>query len=304
VQGAAVGAEEYFFVNSPRPVDLSPAAVVLRGIRLHSQPHALKRPVVTVTESLATTPPSGLDQLAASDVLESEAASHAAYEAGFADGRKQGFVAGQAAATAEGARALRAALEETRAQAAIEGRLEGLAKGRDEGHAQASQVRNLAQAQADEAARDRLDRLDRVLQAVIAQTAQQLEQAEDDLVALSHEAVCRILGTQAAQPERLRSMVAHLLAQHGLRAQLAVHVHPDDLAALLLEAGQDGERPWRWVGDSAVQLGGVVLRSPEGSLDARLETQLAALGETLLAVRRNRKAAAESDAVAAPAVAP
>jgi flagellar assembly protein FliH len=286
-----------------RHTGLSPAAVVLRGIRLHSQPHALMRPVFSVSQPLATMPPPGLSQLTTSDVAaESGAAAEAAYEAGFAEGRKQGFAAGQAAATAEGAQALRAALEETRAQAAADGRLEGLANGREEGYQEASQAQALAKVQADEAAHDRLDRLDRMLQAVIAQVAQRLEQAEDDLVGLSHEAVCRILGAEAARPERLRSMVAHLLAQHGLGAQLAVHVHPDDLAALLLEAGQDGERPWRWVGDMAVQLGGVVLRSPEGSLDARLETQLAALGDALLAVRRNRKLAAESDTAAALAV--
>ena len=80
--------------------------------------------------------------------------------------------------------------------------------------------------------------------------------------------------------------VAKLLVQHGTKDQLAVHVHPSDAA--LLAAGRDGNEAWRWVADDAVQLGGVILRSPEGSLDARLEIQLAALREALLKTRAQR----------------
>ena len=85
-------------------------------------------------------------------------------------------------------------------------------------------------------------------------------------------------------------MVKQLIAQQERRAQVVVHLHPDDLDALSREDRGSDDGAWQWVGDSSVQLGGVILRSPEGSLDARLETQLAALREALLAVRRERRA--------------
>ena len=290
-------------MSSTRTSEAPPALAVLRGIPLHSQPHVLRRPLRhQVAQPGVNIQRPASDQPAIRDGLAgNDASADGAYEAGFAEGRKQGYASAQAAAAAERAQTLREALKETRAQAAVEGRLEGLASGRDEGYREASQAQALAKAQADQAALDRLDQLDRVLQAVIAQAAQWLEQAEDDLVALSHEVVCRILGAEAVRPARLRSIVSHLLAQHGQRTQLAVHLHPDDLAAVMREPEQNPDQPWRWVGDRAVQLGGVVLRSPEGSLDARLETQLAALGDALLAMRRSRKVPTELHAAAAPA---
>jgi flagellar assembly protein FliH len=281
-------------MSSTRNARFSPGPVVLRGVSLHAQPHALTRPDRRSAEPMATMqPPASGRPAVIGDVAGNDGAEDAAYEAGLSEGRRQGYAAGHAAAAAEGVQALHAALKETRVQAADEGRLEGLARGREEAALEATQAQTRTKVQTDQAALDRLDRLDRLLQGVIVEAANRLEQTEDDLVALSHEAVCRILGTEAAQPARLRSMVTHLLAQHGLRAQLAVHLHPEDLAALVQESGETRDKPWRWVGDSAVQLGGVVLRSPEGSLDARLETQLAALGAALLAVRRSRKIAAD-----------
>ena len=46
---------------------------------------------------------------------------------------------------------------------------------------------------------------------------------------------------------------------------------------------------WEWVADPAIATGGVVLRSPQGSLDARLDAQLRALGEALVAQRDERR---------------
>jgi flagellar assembly protein FliH len=223
------------------------------------------------------------DAAAANSVPDTQTA----FEAGLAEGRKQGYEAA-AAQAAEQARAREMELAELRLLAAAEGRAEGLALGREEGLLASGQAQADAMEQVDRAAADRLDRLDHLLKSLVLERARRLEEAEEDIVAFSHEIVCRILGAQAAKPECIRAMVTHLLAQDGPRAHLAVHAHPDDLAALIEEGG---ETPWQWIGDKAVQLGGVVLRSPEGSLDARLETQLAALRDALLDSRRHRMSA-------------
>ena len=66
-------------------------------------------------------------------------------------------------------------------------------------------------------------------------------------------------------------------------------MHPDDLA--MLQKGQGpmqglpGGTDVQWVASSEVALGGCILQSPEGGLDARFETQLEALREMLLQTR-------------------
>jgi flagellar assembly protein FliH len=278
-------------MTSMRGAGWSHPPVVLRGVLLQAPPHALTRPDPLVSELVRRPQPSEPDDASCGNEARSgRSTAEAAYEAGLEDGRKQGYETAAAVALRE-ARERESALAELRALSAAEGRLEGLTRGREEALAAASQAEAEAAQRANQAAADRLGRVDLLLKGLLAEEARRLEAAEDDMVALCHETVCRILGAEAAQPERVRFMVLHLLAQHGQRAELAVHVHPDDFVAVVEELDGD-ERPWRWVEDAAVQLGGVVLRSPQGSLDARLETQVAALGEALLAQRRVRKEAA------------
>lgn len=279
-------------MKSKPTADMPASAPVLRGIVMHSQPHALLRPGRAAGGTMPAkvhplAPPVRVEQ--ASDATPGRKSP--GYEQAFAEGREEGYAAGRAAAIAEGRQSVQDAIAQAHVRAAEEGHLEGLASGRKEAQGELERARSEA---ADAAAADvehRLARLDDLLKGLATDLAQRLADAEDDLVALSHEAVCRVLGEEAATPAALRSMVKHLLAQHGQRAQLAIHVHPDDLAALNEEGAPD-DSTWRWVPDNSVQLGGVILRSPEGSIDARLETQLAVLSETLLAVRRERKAAA------------
>ena len=282
-------------MNPARQPGASQGPAVLRGVLLHAQPHALARPGRIAAEPVSRMRQAEPGQPARGDCAADDgSAAAAAYKAGLAEGHMQGYEAACAVAAQE-ARALEATRADLRAVAAIEGRLEGLKQGREEALTAASKAEAQAKERADQATADRLDRLDQLLQSLTVEGAGRLEEAEEDLVALSHEIVCRILGAEAAQPARVRSMVTHLLAQHGQRPQLAVHLHPDDLAALMKEREGLRATSWRWVGDSAVHLGGVVLHSPEGSLDARLETQVAALGDTLRRLRRDRKDAALHD---------
>jgi flagellar biosynthesis/type III secretory pathway protein FliH len=88
----------------------------------------------------------------------------------------------------------------------------------------------------------------------------------------------------------VRGLVATLAASQDWTVDLKVHVHPEDLAALH-QAGL-ASSTWRWIGDPSVAMGGVVLRSDAGSLDARLGTQLEALRQRLVAARERRRTVA------------
>ncbi len=260
---------------------------VLRGVEVHAQPHTLIRAGrgsigMTAGRVHLLTPshrPESLHDIAL-------AVTTPACAQAFAEGRDEGYAAGRLAAAAQEQQARQAVIDQARVGAAEEGRLQGLCAGRAEARDELEQALKEAQATVS----DRLERLEQMLCAVAKEGARRLADSEDELIALSYEATCRVLGSEAATLAGIRSMVKHLLASHGHREQFAVHVHPDDLPLVSQGAGQVGES-WRWVGDDSVQLGGLVLRSAQGTLDARLEVQLAALAEALLTVRRNRNGA-------------
>ena len=179
------------------------------------------------------------------------------------------------------------------------GLLEGRAKGAEEARAQTVQAAEQAErgraAQHEElvealkqetksAAEARLAQLNSLIAALPSQIETRLEAAEDDMLALCFEVVCRLLGESATRPDVLGAHLRHAVAALRNRPLVAIHLHAEDLA--LLEkagviAGMSGEPAFQWVASSDVPLGGCVLESPEGGLDARFDTQLQALRETL-----------------------
>ena len=81
---------------------------------------------------------------------------------------------------------------------------------------------------------------------------------------------------------------------------LKVYMHPGDLALLLPQDKVPAENVEKdlvrlglnqvqWVPDASILLGGCVLRSAEGGLDARLQTQLEALRVVFLEARNARQ---------------
>jgi flagellar biosynthesis/type III secretory pathway protein FliH len=106
---------------------------------------------------------------------------------------------------------------------------------------------------------------------------------EDVAVAIAFEAVCKMLGTTAASSEGIRALV-HEAAQHAAGAQkVTVRLHPTDLTALQAAGSLDATA--QWVADKSIELGGCVVETDGGTLDARLETQVERLRATLLAAR-------------------
>lgn len=241
-----------------------PAASVLRGVALHANTHALTRPGSVPATAERASP-------------EAPALS---VEQAWADGHQQGYAAGQAAA----ARERDATLLAERQRAAEAGRRDGFEEGRALGLQQA--VREFESEHAAALARldDTRDRMRILLGQAAEQIDVRLKAAEEDMVALAHDMVCRVLGHAAASREALHAMLSELIAQRRSGIAFAAHVHPDDFS--LLAAA--GEERVRWVSDPDVKVGGIILRSADGSLDARLETQLHALAQALLRVRRTR----------------
>ena len=98
----------------------------------------------------------------------------------------------------------------------------------------------------------------------------------------------KIVGRAAKMdPEVLANIAAEALAAARARTGLVLlRVHPDDLSAIdtarpALAARMAAAVELRVVADAAVSRGGCVVETPVGRLDARLETQLAALEQAV-----------------------
>ncbi|MCF1441338.1 FliH/SctL family protein [Ralstonia pseudosolanacearum] len=195
----------------------------------------------------------------------------AGHEAGWAAGQREGMAQGREEGYRNGFEAGRE-----------DGYLQGLKEGRADGQLE-------AQAMARLTVDDRLRHLDQLLAALPAEMIKRLHQSEDEMAALCFEVICRIVGDAVKDPHAVRGMVRRAV-QLASTQLVAIHVHPADLAGLQGDAelnawlarqrAQEGS-PVQWVADDRVELGGCMLRSPCGNLDARLETQLAAVREVM-----------------------
>ncbi|MBV8621501.1 MAG: hypothetical protein JOY84_21770 [Curvibacter sp.] len=127
----------------------------------------------------------------------------------------------------------------------------------------------------------------------------QMDLAEDEMLSLVFDVICRILGDKAVQLDGLRGYLDQSLRSWRGHAALSLHLNPDDLNLLLSDPEHE---QWvdrtatghqrgilKWVADTGVQLGGCLLRSSEGALDMRLETQLRQLSEMLSRTREDRR---------------
>jgi flagellar assembly protein FliH len=104
---------------------------------------------------------------------------------------------------------------------------------------------------------------------------------EDAMVGIVFAAVCRIVGATGASRETVQTVVRDAIAATRDREQLLVRLHPDDAALI---AGET-----RISADPTVKLGGCIVDSASGSLDARFETQIELLGAALKAARADRQ---------------
>jgi flagellar assembly protein FliH len=223
---------------------------------------------VPVQEQMLTLP-RPVNRFAAADAARQEAApqqSETAYAQQLEKVRRDAYDAG---------------VEAGKRQAFEEGRLAGAKQGESAGRAAA-----LAEYS------QRIERLDAVLAGLTDEVPRRLEACEEDMVALAFAAVCKIVGRTAITAKGTRGAVLAALDQLRTRPLVALRVHPNDLALL---RGDDriadmvalhGAAPGlEWRADERVALGGCVLETAGGTLDARLETQLDNLRSSLVKAR-------------------
>jgi len=172
-----------------------------------------------------------------------------------------------------------------RAEGEQAGYAEGLRRGLADAQREAEAALQEALAQARHAVQAEGERLASLCKSLEGARCDVLRGAEDDLVALCYETVCRIVGDTALDPAVVRNRVQQFAALWGDRPGAVLHLHPQD--AELIEA--TGVVPGiGYIADPEVVLGGCMVRSTGDSLDARLETALVACRDALLATRARR----------------
>jgi flagellar assembly protein FliH len=192
----------------------------------------------------------------------------------------------------------RAELAESRAAAAerelstVESDLESLrVTAREEGFAAG---REEANNRLDAEFQQKLQSVQQVLHAVSAELQKLVLQAEDSIVETVYATVVRIIGDQLIGPEGIVALVKHVSAQLVRPENFIVRLAPEDYELITAGSGrislsQDESAKLKVVPDSRIELGGCILESATGSLDARLEVQLQRLKDVLLDSRARRQ---------------
>jgi flagellar assembly protein FliH len=134
-------------------------------------------------------------------------------------------------------------------------------------------------------------KIDGVLRAVHDRFVAEISGVEDTLVSIVFEAVCRILGDTLVKPESVRAVVRQVLARVRDQERIVVRVAPADYELLthatrLLRLQNGARRRVELVADDRVILGGCLIETDGGNLDARLEMQVQQLRDVLLAARQ------------------
>jgi len=183
---------------------------------------------------------------------------------------------------AEGASAIdRAAeIEAAREQAREQGYAEGLSRGDEE------VKRDLAQ---------RRSELERLVASMEKAHQEALAGIEDIALGIAWEAVCKLLGEVAATRQGIQALVEQSANRVRAEEKMVVRLCPADIG--ILKEGKDpseaGDEPRRmeFLADASIEMGGCIIETSAGRIDAKLETQLARLSQALLAVRFARKEA-------------
>lgn len=137
---------------------------------------------------------------------------------------------------------------------------------------------------------EQVARLDSLREALVVDSVKALEETVDSAVEVVFEAIVRILGPQLADRHGAVAAVREAIRHCKDRTKLVARVAPADYQLIsdqrgeLTEAANGGVV--EIVADDIVELGGCVLETPAGSLDARLEIQLQRLREALVSARQ------------------
>ncbi len=151
-----------------------------------------------------------------------------------------------------------------------------------EAAARAAREKGLAEGMrlAEEAYREKLSRLETMLASVQRERAEFFDRIEPELVRLSVTIAEKVISQElAVRPDVVVDIVRGAMKRLRDREQVRISVNPGDLEQVRgarddLISAVDGVRKLEIVEDRRVSPGGCVIESPNGTLDARIETQL------------------------------
>ncbi|WP_316369624.1 FliH/SctL family protein [Candidatus Thiodiazotropha sp. CDECU1] len=173
---------------------------------------------------------------------------------------------------------LRGDIDELRQDAVESGRESGYQAGREEGRAELT--RQAAQ-------------LSELIEQVTKEHEAKLTSAEEEIVEVVFTSVAKILGDTLVSADAVIAVVRQSIKQLVTRDRLAIHLSPEDKKLLDKVAAEGDETLFGYgieiVADERIELGGCILQSMTGGLDARLEVQMRQLSECLLSVANRRK---------------
>lgn len=261
-----------------------PVASIVRGVSIGVEPRTLGKPSGMRPDcdatgndvSEATAEWQAPYGLSTSALLAGDGMS--AHERGFQSGYQEGLEAGRKAGEEEGR------------QSGFE---QGLTEGQQEAKRLIQEAARQLQEDASKSHAEKLHeqslRLQKCMDAWSTQYTSLLEQHTDDLVALCFDAVTQVVGRLVQDPDQVVEMIRSALLHAGPLPNLHVHLHPDDFCMIEnLMTKEPGRLPsgLQFKADAQISVGGVVLRSDRGSLDARLEIQMARFARFLLDQRK------------------
>jgi flagellar biosynthesis/type III secretory pathway protein FliH len=110
------------------------------------------------------------------------------------------------------------------------------------------------------------------------------------MLLLCMDAVVHVLGKTAVEPKRIHDALRQAMARLRARPLVSVELHPADLQALQTLPGwvqwcARHAAGLQWIASDRMESGGCILTSVDGSLDARLDLQLKAFKDVLIASR-------------------
>ena len=112
-----------------------------------------------------------------------------------------------------------------------------------------------------------------------------LEEGEDMMVSIVFESVCKIVGESLATREGVAAVVGETLRHIRGKSTLIIRVNPLDLELIEESADFGVASDTDWRADDTIPMGGCLVESEYGTLDARIDTQLNQLKRVLLATR-------------------
>lgn len=176
-----------------------------------------------------------------------------------------------------------ASYDEAYADGHAEGSRDAYGKGHEEGLAAGlEQGRRETVAAAD--ARERQARL--LADAIATASARWERELEAGAIEIAYAAVLRILGQAAGSRDAIVAMVRKVMEGMTERRALSIHLSRSDHAVLSADTTAPIMSGVALVPDDRVEIGGCIVETDAGSLDARLETQLAGLRDLLLSLHR------------------